>query len=242
MIRFTALVSVVGACFVAVFATPGRAEPEPDRVKQLEQRVAALEQRLAAVEQELAQAGRVLSHTSPVLPAEAAAQVAPPIPRMEGATNVPLVEGATGLEPAVDPKHPRSRPMIVRQQQVRPSILPGNKVGTANVGVTAINAKFNQYGLYLQRLVDAVQNEWDGLVASGKAYPPAGSYVVVRFILDQKGNIRRIVEVDNHSSDIGGTMCVTAITNRAPYGEWTKDMKGTLNADGEQLEFRFYYQ
>jgi hypothetical protein len=166
-----------------------------------------------------------------------------PIPeRIDGAKDVPLVEGATGLQPAIDPKRPRPRPSIVKTQSVRPAILAENKVGTRNAGVTAINAKFNQYGLYLQRMADAVQLEFDRVVGEARTYPPAGSSVTVRFILDSQGRIARFVEVDNHSSDLGAQMCTASISNRAPYGEWTEDMKATLNPDGEELVFTFYYE
>jgi hypothetical protein len=162
--------------------------------------------------------------------------------RVEGMKDVPLVDTPTGLQPAIDPKHPRSRPTVVKQQQVRPAILAESKVGTQNIGVTAINAKFSEYGLYLQRLADAVQLQFDKLVEEGKTYPPVGSYVVVKFILDSDGKISKIVNVDNHSTDTGAQTCVSSITTRAPYGPWTDDMKAALNPDGEELIFSFYYQ
>ena len=167
-----------------------------------------------------------------------------PIPeKIDGAKDVPLVEGAVGLQPAIDPKHPRPRMSLVKQQQVRPAILAENKVGTRNIGqVIAINAKFNEYGLYLQRMADAVQLEFDRVVGEGKTYPPAGSYVVVHFLLDAHGKIPRIINVENHSSDVGQQEAIAAIVNPAPYGEWTDDMKSTLNPDGEELIFTFYYE
>ena len=167
-----------------------------------------------------------------------------PIPRkIEGEKGVPLVEGAMGMQPAIDPMHPRPRPMLVTEQQVRPAILAENPVGTKNIGrVIAINAKFNQYGLYLQRMADAVQLEFDRLVSEQSTYPPVGSYVVVHFLLDSHGNIPRFLDIENHSSDIGKRVCLSAIANRAPYGEWTDDMKATLNPNGEELVFTFYYQ
>lgn len=166
-----------------------------------------------------------------------------PIPnKIEGEKNVPLVEGATGLQPAIDPRHPRPRQSLVRLPQTRPAILAENKIGTENVGVTAINAKFSEYGLYLKRMADAVQLEFDRLVGESATYPPNGSYVQVRFMLDSHGNIPRVVAVESHTSDVGARMAVASITNRAPYGEWTDDMKTTLNPDGEELVFTFYYQ
>lgn len=166
-----------------------------------------------------------------------------PIPeRIDGAKNVPLIEGATSAQPTIDPKHPRPRPSIVKQQQVRPAILAENKIGTPNLGVTAINAKFSNYGAYLQRLVEAVQIEWDGLLVDSKTYPPSGTFVVVRFFINAKGEIARFGDIDNHSSTWGAKACSAAISNRAPYGEWTDDMKAALNPDGEELVFTFYYQ
>ncbi len=162
--------------------------------------------------------------------------------RIDGAKNVPLIEGAVGLEPAIDPKHPRKRPTIVETQQTRPAILAENKFGTDNVGVIAINAKFNNYGAYLHRLAEAVQAEWDGLLESSKTYPPQGSYVVVKFFINSEGKIARFGDIDNHSSQWGAQACNAAISNRAPYGEWTDDMKAALNPEGEELIFTFYYQ
>ena len=165
-----------------------------------------------------------------------------PIPnKVEGAKGVPLIEGATGLQPVIDPKRPRPRPMIVKQQQVRPAILAENTLGTQNVGVTAINAKFSNYGAYLQRLVEAVQLEWESILSGTKAFP-SGTYVVVRFVINSEGKVVSFKEVDNHSTDYGQGACTAAITNRAPYGEWTEDMKATLNPDGEELLFTFHYQ
>lgn len=166
-----------------------------------------------------------------------------PIPeRVEGARDVPLQEGATGLQPAIDPKRPRQRPQLVQaQQQVRPAILAENKAGTRNIGVTAINAKFNDYGLYLQRLIDTVQMEFDRLTGAAAVYPPQGSYVVVKFALKSDGSVARIIDVENHTSTLGSQIAVSAITNRAPFGPWTETMKTVLNEE-EELVFSFHYQ
>ena len=162
--------------------------------------------------------------------------------RVEGEKDVPLIEGATGLQPAIDRNHPRSRPQLVKTTQTRPAILAENKFGTENVGVTAINARFNDYGAYLHRLAEAVQLEWDGLLDSSKSWPPSGTYVVVRFVINSEGKIVRFGDVENHSSEWGRRACESAISNRAPYGPWTDDMKAALNPEGEELMFTFYYQ
>jgi len=162
--------------------------------------------------------------------------------KIDGQKDVPLIEGALGPQPVIDPKHPRQRQSLVKLPQTRPALLKENPVGTQNIGVQAVNAKFNDYGLYLKRMSDAVQEEFDTLANDAQTFPPAGTYVEVKFVLDSHGMITRIAQVDNHTTDIGAHIAVSSITSRAPYGEWTEDMKQALNPDGEELIFIFYYQ
>lgn len=165
-----------------------------------------------------------------------------PIPeRVDGARDVPLVDGATGLQPAIDPKRPRPRPQMVSQPQVRPAILAENVKGTDRVGVIAHTALKTTYGTYLTRLIEAVQMSWDGILAESRTYPPQGTWVVVKWVLNAEGKVARIVEVENHSSDYGSRACVNAITSRAPYGAWTDDMKTVLGEE-QEITFSFYYQ
>lgn len=165
-----------------------------------------------------------------------------PIPnKIEGAKNAPLVDGATADQPAIDPQHPRPRPMVTKQQNVRPAIFAENKFGSANIGPIAIDARWSNYGEYLRRLIDTVQVQWERLLIESRIYPPSGSTVEVKFVLDSEGKIARIVNVDNQSSEQAGHACVSAITDRAPYGPWTDDMKAVLG-DQQEMTFRFYYQ
>ncbi|MBI4624881.1 MAG: hypothetical protein HY736_16905 [Verrucomicrobia bacterium] len=165
-----------------------------------------------------------------------------PIPnKIEGAKDVPLIEGATATQPAIDPKRPRARPQVVKQQQVRPAILAENKFGTTNIGNIAVDAQWSNYGAYLQRMIDTVQVQWERILIESKTYPPSGSTVTVKFILDDAGRIAKIVDVDNHSTDLASRACISGITDRAPYGPWTEDMKAVLGSQ-QEMTFTFYYQ
>jgi hypothetical protein len=161
--------------------------------------------------------------------------------RVEGARDVPLIEGATSFQPAIDPKRPRARPQVVKQQQVRPAILTENKFGTSNIGNIAVDAKWSNYGAYLQRMIDTVQVQWERILIESKTYPPSGSTVTVRFILNDEGRIAQIVDVVSHSTDQASRACVSGITDRAPYGPWTDDMKAILGTQ-QVMTFTFYYQ
>jgi hypothetical protein len=165
-----------------------------------------------------------------------------PIPeRIEGAKDVPLIEGATAMQPAIDPKRPRPRPSVVRTQNVRPAILQQNDFGTKNMGLVGYDAKWSAYGEYLRRLIDTVQMQWERIIIDRKVLAPSGTFVVVKFVLNAEGKVARIVNVENHSTEAGAGACVSGITDRAPYGPWTDDMKAMLGEE-QELTFAFHYQ
>jgi hypothetical protein len=164
-----------------------------------------------------------------------------PVPeRVEGVKNA-TDTAATSLRPAIDPLRPRPRPQVVRQQQVRPAILAENKFGTKNVGLTGIDAKWSNYGSYLQRMIDTVQIQWERLILSMSAMPAGGSTVTVKFVMGDEGQITNIVNVESTASETGSRACVSAITDRAPYGPWTEDMKAVLGSQ-QEMTFTFFYQ
>ena len=162
--------------------------------------------------------------------------------KIEGSKNVPLIQDAPAIEqPAIDPSHPRPRPQVVKQQNTRPAIFTQRLAGTTNIGPTAVDARWSNYGAYLQKLIETVQTQWENILLSGKIYPPSGSTVTVTFILDSEGKIARIVNVDNKSTEQAAHACASAITDRAPYGLWTDDMIAMLGKE-QEMTFTFYYQ
>lgn len=164
-----------------------------------------------------------------------------PVPeRVEGARDVKDLNGAQSMQPAIDPRRPRPRPQIVQQQQVRPAILADNKFGTKNAGITGFDARWSNYGAYLQRLVDTVQIQWERLILQMSAMPANGSTVQVKFVLNDEGRVTNIVNVEGTASDTGQRACVSAITDRSPYGPWTDDMRAVLGSQ-QELTFTFHY-
>ena len=162
--------------------------------------------------------------------------------KVEGMKNVPLIEGATAQQPApIDPHHPRPRPQVVRTMQTRPAIFEENKLGTMNVGLRGIDAKWSNYGTYLQKMVEIIQVQFDRLNDESRIYPPVGSMVSVKFILNSEGKIARVVSVDSKATEAAAHTCVSAITIPSPYGPWTDDMKALLGEEQEMI-FDFYYQ
>ncbi len=161
--------------------------------------------------------------------------------RVEGAPDVPLIEGVTGVRPVIDPKRPQPRPQLTKTIQARPAILAENKFGTTNIGAIGVDAKWSNYGAYLQRMIDTVQVQWERIIVQWNANPSGGSAVTVKFVLDAEGKIAQIVGVESTANETSSRACVSAITDRAPYGPWTDDMKAVLG-ERQEMTFTFYYQ
>lgn len=161
--------------------------------------------------------------------------------RVEGAKDAPLNENATGMTAAIDPRRPRPRPQLVKTQNTRPAILQENFVRAPNMGLTGIDAKWSEYGEYLKKMIDAVQFQWERLILNLSAMPAGGTNVAVKFILNSEGNISAVISVNGTANETGTRACVSAITERAPYGAWTDDMKAVLG-EKQEMTFTFYYQ
>jgi len=160
---------------------------------------------------------------------------------VEGVKDAPSTLGPTGRL-RIDPSRPLPRPRLEPQQlRARPAIFTENLAGTANIGPTAIDARWSDYGQYLQQLIETVQIQWDRILIQSRIYPGSGTHVSVKFVLNERGEVARIVSVEGSSGEIGKQSCVSAITTRAPYGEWSDDMKRVLGAE-QEMTFTFYYR
>ncbi len=175
---------------------------------------------------------------------------APPVRQAE--TDVAPVKGsadggASGAgyfsgTPAIDRARPQDRPRLTTATvNARRTPTIKNEFGSKNIGAIAYDAKWSAYGEYLQRLIDAVQGQWERLILRSSFYPTSGSLVRVVFKLDTTGRISEIVRVDGTGAELAQRLCVSSITERAPYGEWSEDMIAVLGKE-QELTFTFYYQ
>lgn len=162
--------------------------------------------------------------------------------KVEGTKDAPMTVGnPSPAQPRIDPRKPQPR-MHIDQQRVRPAIFTENKIGSRNIGPASWDARWSNYGAYLQRMVDSVQIQFDNLVEHSGVYPPTGTVVTIKFRLDKKGLVVEIIDC----STVGGSqaqaeaICKSAITTRAPYGEWTDDMVALLG-DSQEFTWNFYY-
>lgn len=151
-----------------------------------------------------------------------------------------VVRGRRG---GIDRNNPQPRPRLGTEQlaPARSAPLRENDFGTQNVGAVAFDARWSDYGEYLQRLIESVQGQWERIIRNSAVYPDAGARVTVRFILNAKGEVEELVEVSGTGGRVASYACVSAITERAPYGPWTEDMVAVFG-ESQELTFRFFYQ
>jgi hypothetical protein len=161
--------------------------------------------------------------------------------RIDGAKEAPQANTGSAFSPQIDPKHPQPRQNLA--QHVRPAIFAENKIGTSNIGPIAVDARWSNYGVYLQRLLESVQIQWERILSQSGVYPNPGSTVEVKFVLNARGEISKIVHVTPSAgtSDAATRACPAAIEGPAPYGPWTDDMIAMLGNE-QEMTFSFYYQ
>jgi hypothetical protein len=165
-----------------------------------------------------------------------------PIPhRIDGAKDSSVIDSQPYTTPNIDPKHPQPRRTLTTFS--RPAIFADNPVGTSNLGITGIDARWSNYGAYLRRMLEIVQVEFDKLVEESQIYPPSGSQAWITFKLNSQGKISAIVTVAPKTgcTDAAAQTCVSSITLPAPYDPWTDDMIAMLGTE-QQMTFIFYYE
>jgi hypothetical protein len=148
------------------------------------------------------------------------------------------VEDATSLAVRIDRSRPMPRQVVEKGN--RPAIFEKNASGTKNVGVVAHNALKNEFGVYLQKLIDAVDARWQDQIRASKHYPAPGSEVMVTFELNAAGEVSQIKKTEGTAGEQATNWSVSAISPGAgfSYGEWTPQMIAIL---GEKQELTFYF-
>jgi hypothetical protein len=117
---------------------------------------------------------------------------------------------------------------------------PATEASRPNIGPTAVDARWRNYGAYLQHMIEAVQVQWERQLAESGRYPASGTKVTVKFVLNAQGKVAKIINVDSTPGEAGSRACTEGLTGGASYGKWTKEMKAVLG-EQQEMTFKFYY-
>ncbi|MGH8017319.1 MAG: hypothetical protein ACREIA_03375 [Opitutaceae bacterium] len=147
-------------------------------------------------------------------------------------TELPVfVSPLTGSQPspAPRPRLPRALPGPVRRQEA----------GVSQTGAIAVDAKFSEYGQYLERMIEAVSQRWTALCSS-RAYRESSTHVVIEFKVTREGLIKDIATIENTSEALGVLLAQSAIEQGQPYGPWPQEMIDVLG-ENQTVTFSFHY-
>ncbi|MCH6258861.1 hypothetical protein MLD52_20045 [Puniceicoccaceae bacterium K14] len=153
--------------------------------------------------------------------------------KREALDETPQVAQSVGVPIA----SPKPRPKLPR---VAPGPVRNSSLGVSNTGNIAVDAKFSQFGEYVERLIEVVSIRWNTL-ADQSAAKERNSYVKLKFKINSDGVVEKIELLDSTSKFIGISICRTAIQSGSPYGEWSQDMIEVLGYD-EEVTFSFHYR
>ena len=101
------------------------------------------------------------------------------------------------------------------------------RTNAPRVGTIAIECRLHPYGVYLQEMLQSIEEQWHQLAKGSMRYlkfdqlPPKITY---RFKLMANGSIQSIERLDQEESSIAAELCRQAIASRVPFGEWTDRM------------------
>jgi hypothetical protein len=157
---------------------------------------------------------------------------------VEGVREATEVEGGLVAVTPTQKTQPKARP---RLSAPRTTILTNRAAGVANMGIVGIDARWSEYGEYIQELVEIVQTQWYRILQESRVSPPRGSHVIVTFKINSQGETDIVKVEDFDAGKQGVFSCQSAIQIRQPYRKWTEQMIAVLGED-QTLTFAFYYQ
>lgn len=132
---------------------------------------------------------------------------------------------------------PKPRPRLA--STARSTILSNRIAGTTNVGILGIDARWSEYGEYMNELIEIIDAQWHKIVEGSTVSPKPGTHVIITFRLNSDGEVS-IQSVEETSGTLGVGQSTSAITERQPYRKWTEQMISVLGKE-QEIRFGFYY-
>lgn len=157
---------------------------------------------------------------------------------VEGAPDSTAADGALVAVTAAQKAQPKARPRLTAP---RTTILSNRVTGVSNLGILGMDARWSEYGDYLQELVEIVQTQWYSIMQESRVSPPRGSHVIITFKINSQGETDIVKVEDSDAGKQGVFSCQNAIQARQPYRKWTEQMIAVLGEE-QSLTFAFYYQ
>lgn len=157
---------------------------------------------------------------------------------VEGAPGAVELEGGLVAITSAHTAQPKARPRLTAP---RSTVLTNRIAGTTNVGPIGLDARWSEYGEYMNELIEIIQIQWYRILDESRVSPPRGSHVIITFMLNSLGETDIVKVEDADSGKQGVFSCQNAIQARQPYRKWTAQMISVLGTE-QQITFAFYYR
>ena len=95
------------------------------------------------------------------------------------------------------------------------------------VGSLAIECKMHPYGVYVQEMLQSIEEQWHHLTEGSMRYlkkDQLPSKITYRFSLLKDGTIRDLRRIDEQNNELPAEICRQAIASRVPFGQWSEKM------------------
>lgn len=172
------------------------------------------------------------------------AQAVPKPPQPEVAPPpTPVAEAGTPRVAAPVSNPRRTNPLLAPPSQASGTsgLLLRNPVDVGRAGALALDARFSAYGDYAQRMLEAIQASWWGILSRTRLDDFAAGTVVVRFRLARDGTVPEAEIVSSTVPLLAALACQDAVQLPAPYDAWRPEMVALLGED-ETVTLTFHYR
>lgn len=127
------------------------------------------------------------------------------------------------------------------RQRVKPLVggVRHSSSAASNVGVIAVDAKFNQFGVYRQKMNESIGYQWYLLLSN---YIPSGDdlrgHVHICYTIDTTGTITNLEVSNSSASTLLTFICKDSIMSLGSFGPWNEDMLAIL---GKEQKFHINF-
>lgn len=114
--------------------------------------------------------------------------------------------------------------------------------GAQFYGITSFEATGSGMGEYMKNLKEKVWLSWFPYLAFKYPTDFRTSDAVIRFTLNQKGEVKIIEIVESEGSPLFASFCADAIQRASGFGEIPKEILALIGKDELELKFAFHYR
>ena len=145
-------------------------------------------------------------------------------------------------EPGEEPERRRPSPRPRRQITQGPPLVTGqDQTQAPRIGRVAVEARESAFGHYMDRMQEAIVKQWHRKARETGMGVESGTSVAVEFTLLASGEVEDILIKEATTEGVMGILIIEdAIRSRAPYGEWTEEMKA-IHGEQRTVKIRFHY-